>query len=180
MKESYSTRIMFLSTDEQVSKLMELGREEADPAALVKHQLDAPLDFDLSSVRLTKTQQKRAGDSITQATRSSINTFRDLFTNPEAPLELLKLSQKFFKQRVASELNASPRQRVFYLFYLLSIAVARIRWGVNISRLTEGEQLHAINSMMKRSWIDGEVRELFADAAPWHRVSGPCRRDSAL
>src|SRR5207245_6819170 len=106
-------------------------------------------------------------ESINQATRSTLNSSRDLFTNPEAPLELLKLSQKFFKQRVGSELNASPRQRVFYLFYLLSIAVARIRWGVNISRLTEGEQLHAINSMIKRSWVDREIRELFCDAVRW-------------
>src|SRR6266481_4644164 len=126
MNESYSTRIMFLSTDEQVSKLMDLGRETQDPTALQQHQMDSPINFDPGTVTVSELQRKKMDESFAEATRSSIKTFRDLFTNRNPPLELLKLSQRFFKQRLALEQDDSINQKVSYLFYLLSIVVARV------------------------------------------------------
>ena len=78
MNETYSTRIMFLSTDEQVSKLMDLGRETQDPTALQQHQMDSPINFDLGTVRESELQRKKTTESFTAATRSSIKTFRDI------------------------------------------------------------------------------------------------------
>jgi hypothetical protein len=167
MTPSYSTKVIFLSSNEQITKLIRLGQETADPTALVQHQLDAPLDFDLSTVKLDETRQKKASDSLIQANDSRIKTFRDLFTNPELPpqlLGLMKLSKNYFKQRIASEPEGSPAREVFYLFYLLSIAVARIRWDINISKLTDQQQLQAIRSIMGQPWIDGQIRELLAEA----------------
>src|SRR5439155_26617391 len=150
MNETYSTRIMFLSTDEQVSKLMDLGRETQDPTALQQHQMDSPLNFDLGTVTVSELQRKRTTESFADATRSGIETFRDLFANRNPPLELLKLSQKFFKYRLALEQGQSINQKVFYLFYLLSIVVARVRYGTNISTLTNLQELQPIISTVNQ------------------------------
>jgi len=163
MNETYSTRIMFLSTDEQVSKLMDLGRETQDPTALQQHQMDSPINFDLGTVRESELQRKKTTESFAEATRSSIKTFRDLFTNRNPPLDLLKLSQKFFKHRLALEPHDSINQKVSYLFYLMSIVVARVRCGVNISKLTNQQQLQTINSIVKQPWVQDQIRELLAE-----------------
>ncbi len=163
MNESYSTRIMFLSTDAQVSKLMELRRKTQDPAALLQHQMESPLNFDLGTVMVSELQRKKTTESFAEATRSSIETFRDLFTNRNPPLELLKLSQKFFKHRLALEQGESINQKVFYLFYLLSIVTARVRCRVNISKLTNEQQLRTIKSIVKQTWVGDQIRELLAE-----------------
>ena len=87
----------------------------------------------------------------------------DLFTNRNPPLDLLKLSQKFFKHRLALEPHDSIHQKVSYLFYLMSIVAARVRCGVNISKLTNQQQLQTINSIVKQPWVQDQIRELLAE-----------------
>ena len=52
---------------------------------------------------------------------------------------------------------------MFYLFYLLSIVVARVRYGANISKLTNLQQLQTINSIVKQPWVENQIRELLAE-----------------
>jgi hypothetical protein len=161
--QAYSTRVMFLSTEEQISKLIKLGTDREDPRILVEHQLDSPLDFALVTIRLSDSNQKKTNDSLAEATRAGINTFRDLFTSPSPPLELLKLAQKYFKQKLGQR-QVSVEQQAFYLFYLLSILVARIRCRANISRLSEIEQLRAAEALERRPWVDQDLKRLLAEA----------------
>jgi len=142
---------------------MDLGRETQDPIALQQHQMDSPLYFDLGTLTVSELERRKMTESFVAATRSSIKTFRDLFTHRNPPLELLKVSQKFFKHRLALEQHDSINQKVSYLFYLMSIVVARIRYGVNISKLTNQQQLQTIDSIVKQPWVEGQIRELLAE-----------------
>jgi len=157
------------STPEQLSVLLKLDPKTSeswgtqDLRALISHQMAAPLDFDLGSVKLSQAQQQTATESLTEANKSNIRTFGELFHAPHPPLELLRLSQKFFKQNFTNSPKDSPEQKVAYLFYLLSIVAARIRTGVNISKLPDEQQLKVIESLMKRSWVEERIRKLLVE-----------------
>jgi len=170
MKKSYASEVVFLSTPEQISQLLHLDEKKPEPwreeelRDMVRHQMSASLEFDLSSVHVNEPESKIISKSFIFAAQSEMRTFDDLFRNPNPPVELLRLSQRFFKQKVKESPKDSAEHKCSYLFYLLSIVVARIRCNINICRLTDEEQLHAINSMMKRFWVvDDRIRELLGD-----------------
>src|SRR5215471_10011388 len=138
MEESYSTRLVFKSTAEQVSKLMRLDETRSevwqtdDLAAMVRHQLAAPLELDLDGRHDTE-KRRDAGNSDGDLAQPELRTFGDLFGATRPPLDLLQRSQKFFKQQLAERAKNSPDRKVSYLFYLVSIVVARMRAGARIS-----------------------------------------------
>jgi hypothetical protein len=169
MEESYSTRLVFKSTPGQVSKLMRLDetRSEAwhsdDVAAMVRHQLAAPLELDLDVSR--DTEQKRdAGSSDGGPAQPELRTFGDLFRAACPPLDLLQRSQRFFKQQLAERAKNSPDRKVSYLFYLLSIVVARMRAGARISTLSNAELIHSLQSLAQKNWVDPQIRNLLLEA----------------
>ena len=169
MKKSYASDVVFLSTPEQISQLLHLDETKPEPwqeddlPAMIQHQMSAPLEFDLGSAKLSGSELKTASESFASATHSNIRTFGELLKNPRPPLDLLRLSQKFFRQKVKEHPKGSSEQKLSYLFYLLSIVVARIRHGANISRLTDDEQLQAIKSMIKKTWVEEKILELLSE-----------------
>src|SRR6266536_2452639 len=170
MAESYSSKVVFRSTPEQVSKLMRLDETASEPwrpedlRAMVRHQLSAPVEFDVRSLRLSQPEQGILNSSLREAPRSGIRTFVDLFYSPHPPVELLRLSQKFFKEQLTRHPTVSPEHKIAYLFYLLSIVVARNRTGVKISKLTD-QQLHqSVKAMADKPWVDEQVRKLLTEA----------------
>ena len=130
---------------------------------MVQHQLSAPLQFDLGGVELPELEQGPAKQALASATASGIITFTGLFQSSHPPLPLLRLSQNFFKQNIRRHPQDSPSKKVNYLFYLLSIVTARVRVGANITRLTDAQQLQAIDSMSNRPWVDEQLRQLLAE-----------------
>lgn len=132
--------------------------------AMVQHQMSAPLQIELERLGLPMAEQQGLAAALSEATRASITTVGDLFQNPEPPLKLLELSKSLFKQRIAKAPKESPQHRLYYVFYLLSIVAARVRQNTNISKLTDTQQLQAIDSMSKRAWIGEAARELLAAA----------------
>src|SRR6266571_3662048 len=160
MAESYSSKVVFKSTPEQVSKLLRMDETSVEPwqpedlRAMVRHQLSAPVEFDVRSVKLSQLEQDTLNRSLRDPPRSGIWTFADLFYSLHPPVELLRFSHKFFKQNVSNSPKGSPNQKLAYLFYLLSIVVARIRAGVRISKLPDDELLRSIQSVINRHWLD--------------------------
>jgi hypothetical protein len=169
MAESYSSKVVHKSTPEQVSKLMRLDEttpeawQREDLTAMVRHQLSATLEFDLSTLNLDANQQEIVTQSGRGPARSGLRTFGELFQASRPQVDLLRLSQKFFKQRVAQNVKGSPEQKVAYLFYLLSILVARIRAGVRISKLPDPELVCGIRSVLNRPWVAQPLKELLLD-----------------
>jgi hypothetical protein len=166
------------STVEQVSALLRLDEsasekwEAEDLRQMVQHQMAAPLEFDLCSVKLSEAEQQMAAELLNTAGSSGTTTFGDLFRSPTPPLELLRLSQKFFKTNLTSHRDGSPEYKVAYVFYLLSIVAARVRHGVKISRLPDKDLLHVIKSVAGWSWIDEEIRQLLAEGK--RRIQKSC------
>src|SRR5215471_6746370 len=178
MKKSYAADFVKRSSPERLSVLLKIDPSASDSwgaedlSGLARHQMQAPLDFDLRSVSLERAQQQTASESLTDAGRSNIATFGDLFGNPSPPLKLLKLAQKFFKQNFVDSPKGSPEQKVAYVFYVLSIVAARVRHNVNISKLADEQQVRAIESIMERSWVSPEIRRLLANGLE-HILPGP-------
>ena len=169
MKKLYATEVVISSTPEQVSKLLQLDPatpeqwQQVDLHAMVRHQMSAQLAFDLGSIKLSQPEHKTATDSLTEAARSDVTTFADLFGSNRPPLELLKLSHKFFRQNVTSSPKGSPEQKVAYLFYLLSIVTARVRLDVKITKLSDQDLLQGIRSTINRDWVDDRMRTLLEE-----------------
>jgi hypothetical protein len=169
MKKSYAAVVVSTSTPGQLSKLLRLSPKTSeswqpeDLRAMVLHQMSALLAFDLGSLKLSPPGQTTASESLEAAARSDIKTFADLFQSPHPPIELLRLSHKFFKEQVTGHRQDSPEHKIACLFYILSIFVARLRLEVKISRLTDEELLRSVNSMIDRPWVDERVRGLLGD-----------------
>src|SRR2546422_2391040 len=127
MAQSYSSKIVFGSTDAQLSKLLELGQTASQPwsddelSAMVRHQMSTPLQSDLERLRLAPAEQEPLADALEAAARGGIRTFGDLFQQPDPPLKLLEFSKTFFKQRIAKAPKESPQYHLYYLFYILTI-----------------------------------------------------------
>src|SRR3989442_3934787 len=92
MKKSYAEQMVSTSTPAKLSVLLKLDPKTSeswgteDLRALIRHQMAAPLEFALGSVKLSQAQQQTATESLTQASRSNIATFGDLFQIPKPPL----------------------------------------------------------------------------------------------
>ena len=165
MAESNSSEGVFRSSAEQLAKIINLDEatpdawSEEDLAAMLRHQLEAPLQFDLSSVEMTGRQAKSRDETLTGAAKERIKSFEDLLFHQEPPLELLKLSKEFFKRRLRQCKKDSPEWNVAYLFYLLSILAAGDRIE-QISALTPSELRKAIDWALERKGIEDKTKRL--------------------
>ncbi len=169
MAESDSSRAIFNSSPEQLTKLMNLDEttpdewNEQDLAAMLCHQMSAPLNFDLSSVELKTAKAKTRDETLTSAAKQRIKSFKDLLFHPEPPLDLLRLSKYFFKRRTKTCKKGSPEWQVGYLCYLLSILAAGSR-GAQVSSLAPGELRRAIRRALDEKWVDERTKQLLSQA----------------
>ena len=169
MADSYSSKVLSNSTPEQMSKLMRLDEstpekwQRDDLVSMARHQLLAPLEFDLLSLGLNAAEQKSVTHSGNRGAHSHLKTFRDLFQSSDPPCALLKLSHRFFKQRVTNHHKDSSEHKIAYLFYLLSIVAARVRTGERISKLTDKQLLDSIQLEASLPWVDPQIKELLVE-----------------
>src|SRR5881628_631982 len=135
-----STKAVFSSDATKLAKLLHLNAstpdnwEAADLPAMFRHQLSAPLNFDLRTMAKTEPEAKTLDKTLTRSATERIRSFRDLLFHRKPPLELLTLSKEFFKLRTRACEKSSPEWQVAYLFYLLSVIVAKDRYPA-ISKL---------------------------------------------
>jgi len=169
MANTDSSQAVFKSSAEQLAKIMNLdeatpnGWDERDLAAMVRHQMSAPLTFDLTSIELKAAKAAARDESLTGAAKQRIKTFEDLLFHREPPLELLRLSKEFFKSRTKACRKDSAEWQVAYLFYLLSILAAGTR-AARLSKLSPGELCRAIRWALDQPWVDGKTKELLSQA----------------
>ena len=127
-------------------------------ASMWKHQLDAPLNFDLSTI------SKNVDATITMATqveKRPLAKFADLFHHPRPPLELLQWTKDFAKGHTVSG-NGMPSEIAAALYYG-SILLARLRCNRKISELDDAALAKGARWVMGQSWLDEDSRELFAN-----------------
>ncbi len=108
-----------------------------DTAAMLEHQLAAPLDFDLRQIYGIS---KATIDELVTEAEPPILNFGDLLQHDRPPLALLQLAKDFAKSRYLDVPADFPRDVALLLYYGL-IAAALARHGQRITRL-EDHALH--------------------------------------
>jgi len=169
MPEFNPSTAVFRSDADRLLRLINLDEttpeqwQPEDIAMMVRHQLQAPLEFDLLAVELGRVEAKTRHQALTKASAGRIRSFADLIFHKEPPLELLRLAKEFFKRRTQDQKKDSPEWQVAYLFYLLSILIARNR-DPKISVLTAAELRRGAEWALSRVWLDDKTREVLAKA----------------
>jgi hypothetical protein len=161
-----SSEAVFRSDARQLSKIMNLDEatpdtwSDQDLAAMLRHQLAAPLGSDLSRLELSKSEEKIRDETLGKAASAQVRTFQDLFEHPRPPLALVKWAKDFFKQQAGASASRRPEQEVAYLLYLLSILIPRVRLGSRISKLSDADLRNGMKWAVSRKWLDGQTRKL--------------------
>ena len=130
---------------------------EAETAAVLAHQLSAPVTFDLGGLDPEATAllgRLAAKEGLL------IRSFRDLLLHPQPPAELLRLTKEFAKAHLSDPESPLPREVAMVLYYA-SIATALLHGRPEISRLPASEVQLGARWALARSWLDPALRRLF-------------------
>lgn len=133
--------------------------DKGDLAALLRHQLSAPLEEESES-KLPDDLAK--AQSSTEREAAPIRTFNDLFHHPSPPLALLRMVKDFAKLNRIQNRGALPPE-VAVVIYYAAIAAALLRHGEAISNLAPTQLLKGIVWALERPWLDGSLEDLFRE-----------------
>lgn len=131
-----------------------------DLAAVLRHQLAAPLAVDLATLRGVTAEQV---SQLAASAEPPLHTFHDLLHHRAPPLELLEMTKRFAKRARRNPAGAVPEE-VAGVLYFGSILAARARCGARISGLGEGQLREGIRWVLAQRWIDPATRAPFAEA----------------
>ena len=145
------SRMMALKGDGSVWRPDELG-------AILRHQLSAPLEFDLGS-RAPRLASKVRTLAAAQGLR--MKSFADLFAHPNPPAELLQLTKQYAKACGKRPESPLPRE-IAMLLYFLSIAVALVKCQQRISDLDDAQLRQGFEQFFKQSWVDEGSRAILS------------------
>lgn len=145
-------RMMEAGPGQRAWELDELG-------AIFRHQLTAPIDFDLASLGARAMTTLR---SHATAGGAAPRTFAELFHDPQPPLDLLVLTKQFAKTSRADEESGLPAA-VATVLYLASIVVARLRCGQRITGQSDEALAFGVQWVLDQPWVDERTRALFRE-----------------
>lgn len=126
---------------------------ERDLGAILIHQLDAPLESDLSLVFLNIHDAIRPVSDL---------TFGGILQHPHPPRAALALIKDFAKYLHRKE-DADYPEQVATVLYYASIAAAT-RSGIRITSLSTDKISEGCQWALKRTWLTPDLRQLFANA----------------
>ena len=131
-----------------------------DLAGMLQHQLDAPLEFDLST-----TNDKTAGKLQTvYATQTNApRTFRELFSHPKPPVALLKSVKDFAKKHRNDPDSPIPKE-IATILYFASVAIASTRCRQRITTLTGDQLRDGVKWAIAQPWVNEATRSLFQES----------------
>ena len=121
---------------------------------ILKHQLAAPLIFDLGSVLGNQI------DGALELERREIRNFGDLLRHPKPPLPLLRLAKDFAKASDHGNEALLPSE-IATVLYFACLAAARVRLRIQISELDDEALLKGIRWCASQQWLDSDTRTLF-------------------
>jgi hypothetical protein len=126
-------------------------------AAILKHQLTAPVELDLA--------EGSAGQTAPSPTQfPEIGSFDELFHHPAPPIELLRSVKEFAKANRNHPASALPNE-IATLLYYASVIVARWRCGEVITTLNDEELGAGIGWAIAQPWVDERTRSLLYEAS---------------
>lgn len=128
--------------------------------AIFRHQLAAPVPVDLAAVDDTVRPKLR---QLCLAEGLLLKSFRDLFTHPHPPVELLRLVKDYAKANRHLPESPLPREVATALYYL-SIAVALAKTKTRISKMNDAELATAFARVRDLPWLDTDMQALLDHA----------------
>ncbi len=149
-----------------LAQIMDIG--VADPriwrpeelAAIARHQLSAPVQFDLGAVEGRISEKLKA---VTSGEGLLLRSLDDLLHHPHPPVELLELTKQFAKACWHHPDSPLPPE-VAALLYCASIAVALVRCGERITSRDDAELRQHFTWFLQQSWVDEATESLFREA----------------
>jgi len=149
--------LRFLNLDETTPEEW----QNEDLAAMVRHQLAAPLRADLQAGALGKSEAQGLDRDLTTAAARGINSFGDLLLHQAPPADLLKRSKEFFKKKAALSKKHSADWKIAFLFYNISV-LAAWQHKFNISKLTPTDLLEFTKWAVKQDWVEPTIKDHLA------------------
>lgn len=160
--EKYEQTILD-SDPHSMAALIDAGTDDdriwnpAELAAILKHQLSAPIEVDLVSLEQCLASQLRLA---AESHGLLLKSFGDLLHHPNPPVGLLKLTKDFAKACRLSRKGPLP-QEIATVFYFTSIVVAMVRCRRRITRLNDADIRHGVEQCLAQTWLDAATRQLF-------------------
>jgi hypothetical protein len=128
---------------------------------ILKHQLEAPLLFDLG------TTDGHTSDDPSAPVDSGVppvSNFGELFLHPRPPLQLLRLTKRFAKTSDRRAANPLPEEVATVLYYA-AIVAAQLRHGEQISRVSDSTLREGIAWVLAQDWVTDPLRGVFVEAS---------------
>ena len=155
----------FFGPPNSLAKMLELGAGQQplwasdELGAILRHQMDAPLEPDLGKVDAALREWRQA---LTAGDGEPLRTFGDLFRCPHPPLELLEATKRFAKySRVQEE---SLPAEVATVLYFLAIAAGLTKCGRRITALDDQALQHGLAWVRQQTWLDENSRAVVDEA----------------
>lgn len=136
-------------------------------AAILKHQLQTPVGFDLDAGAKTAAAEPKT--SRREMSQLSEN-FAQLFGSPRPSLRLLILTKDFAKTQLHRVESPLPRE-IARVLYLASIAVAKVKCRTTITTLAVPRILEGFEWGREQSWMDVQIRHVFRQG--WEAFRSP-------
>ena len=154
------------SKTRSLAGLMKLSGDEpatwaADElAAVLRHQLAAPLEYDLRT--LAPGGEKTITEmSAKVSSGPRPRNFGDLIRNPSPPLDLLRLMKDF--SRAGRDSGSLPPEVATVLYYA-AIVVALLRHGARITELGDVALRKGVEWSIAQGWTGDELRAVFTES----------------
>jgi hypothetical protein len=135
--------------------------QPAELAAILRHQLETELEFDLGDVSTELASLERimgSGDAGAGTLRYAI-TFNQLLHHPRPSLALLERAKRFAKACKNAPSGALPPE-VATVLYFAFLIVARMRCAARITALDDASLLRGLEWAIAQPWVDPETRAL--------------------
>lgn len=130
-------------------------------SAILRHQLDAPLEFDLGDLSEEYAKVAPPAEAGTLHWRV---TFGELLHHARPPLPLVERAKRFAKACRNHPDGPLPVEVATVLYFAL-IVVARLRCdGARISALDDAALVDGMQWALAQEWLDERTRALFVGA----------------
>ena len=156
----------------KLAEMMDIGESNArlwqpgEFAAILRHQLSVPINVELGSFSEGEANSIR---SIAKSKELLLNSFGDLLSHPNPPVELLRMTKQFAKKHLISPENTLLPHEIANVLYYASIAAARLRCRRRISKLPDSDLRDGLDWCLSRTWLDPTTQRLLKEC--WDTLS---------
>jgi len=140
------------ASEERVWRPEELG-------AILRHQLSAPVEFDLGNLNEGMAARLR---TLARGEGLLLKSFHDLLNHPNPPIELLVMTKDFAKALQNHPDSPLPHE-VAMLLYLASIVAALVRCGWRITSLDNATLRRSLEWFQHQAWVEEPMRRLLEE-----------------